>query len=171
MSNELIKIGTTTFYKNDLKSCQPLMDDNGKKWHVVLKDGTSLFVNEESGGEIHFGQNLNGKKALRFSGVKGMSVFTQGSPFDVSGCDGYNINIKDGKVGSVNVHQQIGSAKSGQIIKDQNDSVSHDNDVYELWEHAEYNPKNEIDLLPDADKEFMEKFMKGEISSKDTRAN
>ena len=141
MGDGTFKIGTTTFWVGDVKHHQPL-SDNGKitKYHVTLNDGTSLFLDANAGGQIMFGKNTeNGQGAVRMEGVNGMHIFQQGANFDLSSCDNYTLELEDGKAARVNIHNQIGSKKTGKILsKDSNDVITQDNDVYAIWEH---NPK------------------------------
>ena len=140
MGNETLKIGTTTFYASDVKHYQPLSDGYKTKFHVTLKDGTSLFLDDNAGGQIVFGRNTeNGHGAVRMEGVNGMHIFQQGANFDLSACNNYTLELEDGKAANVNIHNQIGSQKTGKILsKDSNDTIKRDNDVYTIWEH---NPK------------------------------
>lgn len=43
MSDGTFKIGTTTFFKGDVKHYQPIIDNGKTKWHITLNDNTSLF--------------------------------------------------------------------------------------------------------------------------------
>lgn len=43
MGDETFKIGTTTFFKGDVKHYQPISDNGKTKWHITLNDNTSFF--------------------------------------------------------------------------------------------------------------------------------
>ena len=137
MDDGTFKIGTTTFFRGDVKHYQPIIDNGKTKWHITLNDNTSLFLDDKAGGQIMFGRNTEtGQRAVQFSGVNGMNVFQQGANFDLSACDNYTLELKDGNAAKVNIHNQIGSKKDGKILsQDANDIISKDNDVYGIWEH------------------------------------
>lgn len=137
-----------------------------------------FFLEDKAGGQIMFGRNTETEhSAVQFSGVNGINIFQQGANFDLSACDNYTLELKDGKTARVSIHNQIGSKKEGKILsQDANDIVTRDNDIYGIWEH---NPKigqivclgddnsksKEISVLSmiKSDEEFIKMFEEGEI--------
>lgn len=186
MGDGTFKIGTTTFWAGDVKRYQPVIDNGKTKYHVTLNDGTSFFLDANAGGRIMFGRNIeNGQGAVRMEGVNGMHIFQQGANFDLSACDNYKLELKDGKAARVSIHNQIGSSKTGSILSnDPDDVITHDNDVYTIWEH---NPKigkvycfndnestKEIgikNLYISSDKEFEKLLKEGKINPDDFVTN